>query len=88
MKDPYLSGQSCFFHDVDGERILEEEKRSYKNAGEYNEGFLYCMRHMLKGDENMMGEFLFRTRRNPPYNGVINYLADQEWIYHGRYGSL
>ncbi len=36
------------------------------------------MRHMLKGDENMMGEFLFRTRRNPPYNGVINYLADQD----------
>ena len=56
---------------------------SYKNAGEYNEGFLYCMRHMLKGDENMMGEFLFRLRRNPSYNGVINYLADQDGFTMG-----
>ena len=83
MKDAYLSGTKLFFHDVDGEAVLGGRKLTYKNVGEYNEGFLYCMRHMLKGDENMMGEFLFRIRRNPPYNGVINYMADQDGFTMG-----
>ena len=50
----------------------------FKNAAEYNEGFLYSMRHVLKGDENMTEEFMFRQKRNPLCNGVINYMADQD----------
>ena len=45
---------------------------------EYNEGFLYCMRHLLKSDENMLEDFIYRNRRNPKETGIINYLADQD----------
>ena len=83
MRDAYLSETKLFFHDVDGKAVLGGRIPFYKNAGEYNEGFLYCMRHMLKGDENMLEEFLFRVRRNPPFNGVINYMADQDGFTMG-----
>lgn len=36
------------------------------------------MRHLLKGDENMIDEFMFRNKRNPRQYGVINYMADQD----------
>lgn len=78
IREPLLAGSKLFFHDVNAERIFRGEKPVFKNTAEYNEGFLYCMRHVLKGDENMMDEFIFRSRRNPAYNGIINYLADQD----------
>lgn len=78
MKDALLAGSKLFFHDVDGESILDGEKPLYKGTAEYNEGFLYCMRRLLKGEEGMMEEFMFRNRRNPLCSGVINYLADQD----------
>ncbi len=78
MKDPLLADCKLFFHDVDGHSILHGEAPKFKNAAEYNEGFLYSMRHVLKGDENMTEEFMFRQKRNPLCNGVINYMADQD----------
>lgn len=78
IKDPLLADCKLFFHDVDGYGILHGEAPKFKNAAEYNEGFLYSMRHVLKGDENMMEEFMFRQKRNPLCNGVINYMADQD----------
>ncbi len=78
MKDPLLADCKLFFHDVDGHNILHGEAPKFKNAAEYNEGFLYSMRHVLKGDENMTDEFMFRQKRNPLCNGVINYMADQD----------
>lgn len=78
MKDALLAGSKLFFHDVDGETILNREKPFYKGAAEYNEGFLYCMRRLLKGEEGMMEEFMFRSKRNPLCSGVINYVADQD----------
>lgn len=77
-KDPMLADSKLLFHDVNGWCPLDEKQAFFKNAAEYNQGFLYCMRHILKGDENMMDEFMFRTRNNPPYHGIINYLADQD----------
>ena len=78
MKDPLLSDCKLFFHDVDGYGVLHGEAPKFKNTAEYNEGFLYSMRHVLKGDENMTDEFMFRQKRNPLCNGVINYMADQD----------
>lgn len=78
MKDPLLADCKLFFHDVDGYRILDGEAPVFKSTAEYNEGFLYSMRHVLKGDENMLEEFMFRQKRNPLCNGVINYMADQD----------
>lgn len=78
MKDPLLADCKLFFHDVDGNRVFQGKAPKFKNAAEYNEGFLYSMRHVLKGDENMAEEFMFRQKRNPLCNGVINYMADQD----------
>ena len=78
VKDPLLSDAKLLFSQVDGNALYGDKKPYRRNVAEYNEGFLYCMRHLLKGDENMIGEFIFRNRRNPRENGVINYFADQD----------
>lgn len=78
LKDPLLAETKLFFGFLDGERIYGKEEPAYKNGAEYNEGFYYGMRHMLKGDENTVEEFLFRSKRNPRQYGVINYMADQD----------
>lgn len=78
MKDAFLAGSKLFFHDVDGREVFDGKKPFYKGTAEYNEGFLYCMRRLLKGEEGMIEEFMFRSRRNPLCSGVINYMADQD----------
>lgn len=78
MKDPLLTDCKLLFHDVNSYHILHGQAPKFKNTAEYNEGFLYSMRHILKGDENMIDEFMFRQKRNPLCNGVINYMADQD----------
>ncbi|MGN0400237.1 MAG: alpha-amylase family glycosyl hydrolase [Blautia sp.] len=77
-KDPLLAKTKLMFSNVDENRIYNEQKPAFKNIAEYNEGFLYCMRHLLKSDENMIGEFQYRNRRVPKKSGVITYMADQD----------
>ena len=45
------------------------------HLGEYNEGFLIDMRRVLKGDEDQIGNFVYRFRRNDKKNAVINYVT-------------
>ncbi|WP_302417865.1 glycogen operon protein GlgX [Blautia marasmi] len=78
VRDALLSRTKLFFHDVDGGYLYQGKEPAYKNVAEYNEGFLYCMRHLLKSDENMLEDFIYRNRRNPKETGIINYLADQD----------
>ncbi|QJU17630.1 glycogen operon protein GlgX [Blautia pseudococcoides] len=78
VRDALLSRTKLFFHDVDGGYLYRGKEPAYKNVAEYNEGFLYCMRHLLKSDENMLEDFIYRNRRNPKETGIINYLADQD----------
>ena len=78
LRDPLLADTKLFFSYIDGERVYQGEDPVYRNGAEYNEGFFYCMRHLLKGDENMIDEFMFRNKRNPRQYGVINYMADQD----------
>ena len=78
VKDALLTRTKLFFHDVDGGYLYQGKVPSFKNVAEYNEGFLYCMRHLLKSDENMLEDFIYRNRRNPKETGIINYLADQD----------
>ena len=49
---------------------------SYRNLGEYNDGFLYDMRRILSGEEKQMNDFAYRIHRNPSHSGVINYIVD------------
>lgn len=83
IKEPLLSRTKLMFHDVDGAAVLEGRRPVFKNSAEYNEGFLYCMRRVLKGDEQMLDELMFRSKRNPSCNGVINYMADQDGFTMG-----
>lgn len=47
-----------------------------RNLGEYNDGFKNDVRRFLKGDDNQLNAFAFRSRRNPGYCGIVNYIAD------------
>lgn len=78
VHDSVLARTKLFFHDVDGGFLYRGKVPVFKNTAEYNEGFLYCMRHLLKSDENMMEEFIYRNKRNTRETGIINYLADQD----------
>ena len=78
VRDALLSRTKLFFHDVDGGYLYQGKIPAFKNVAEYIEGFLYCMRHLLKSDENMLEDFIYRNRRNPKETGIINYLADQD----------
>ncbi len=47
-----------------------------KHLAEFNDGFMDNMRCFLKGDESQVPGFFYRTRRNPDYMAVINYIAN------------
>lgn len=49
---------------------------SEKHLGEYNDGFLTDMRRYLKGGEDSLNNAVFRIKRNPKDQGVINYIAN------------
>lgn len=40
-----------------------------------DDSFLFDMRRFLKGDDNMIHNFLYHIRNNRPENGIINYMA-------------
>lgn len=80
VKDKWLSQSKLFFSDINGEQIYQKQIPSFRHIAEYNEGFLYCMRHLLKSDEGMIEEFLYRNKRNYKNSGVINYMADQDGL--------
>ncbi len=46
-----------------------------RNVGWLSEGFLYDMRKLLKGDDNMINQFIFHIRNNRPETGIVNYIA-------------
>lgn len=46
-----------------------------RNVGRLSDGFLYDMRRFLKGDDNMINQFLFHIRENKAENGVVNSIA-------------
>lgn len=49
-----------------------------RNIGWLSEGFLYDMRRLLKGDDNMISQFIFHARNNRPETGTVNYIAKWE----------
>ena len=46
-----------------------------RTIGWLSEGFQYDMRRLLKGDDNMISQFIFHVRNNRPETGIINYIA-------------
>lgn len=69
-KDPLLSDTKIVTVFWNG------EKGSCKHIVNYNSDFRNCARKFLKGDENMLEEFLRLSRNNPENSGCINYIAN------------
>lgn len=46
-----------------------------RRLGWLSEGFLYDMRRLLKGDDNLINQLIFHVRNNRIDAGIINYIA-------------
>ena len=46
-----------------------------RSLGWLNDGFLYDVRKLVKGDDNMVNQLLFHVRNNRPETGIVNYIA-------------
>ncbi len=46
-----------------------------RNQGYLSDGFLYDMRRFIKGDDNMINQFLFHLRENKEEIGIVNSIA-------------
>lgn len=46
-----------------------------RNVGWLSDGFLYNMRRFVKGDDNMINQFIFHLRENKDEIGIVNSIA-------------
>ncbi|MCH5272446.1 MAG: alpha-amylase [Lachnospiraceae bacterium] len=77
LEDAYLSGVKFLVTDYDdGMQKLCEDFEN-RRVAVYNDGFRNVMRRFVKGDENMVGEFLSRLRSDVPEFAQVQYIADQ-----------
>lgn len=75
--EPMLGNTKLFCQDVPCHEIYgKEEIPVYRNLAEYNDGFMYAMRHFLKSDEDALPGALACLRKNPGQCGVINYITN------------
>lgn len=49
-----------------------------RRIGWLSDGFLYDVRKLVKGDDNMINQLLFHVRNNRPETGIVNYIAKWE----------
>lgn len=77
--DPYFAGTKLLTDGVNSCRFPEKKAvPKERHIGEMNDGFLQDMRRILKGDEGMLGQMLWRIRRNPDSYGIINYMTSHD----------
>ena len=77
LKDGILSDTMLLLPSVPTEYLSKEQGR-IRTVAEMNAGFMEDMRRFLKSDEGMVENAMWRTRRNAPDHGVINYMACQD----------
>lgn len=76
-EDGYLADCKLWYYYFPVEALYpNHEKPQYRNLATYNDGFMYDMRHLLKGDEGMLYEAMKHMRLNPGTHGVINYFTN------------
>ena len=46
-----------------------------RSIGWLNDGYLYDVRKLVKGDDNMINQLLFHVRNNRSETGIVNYIA-------------
>ncbi len=67
---------SCYFP---AEELYEkDEYPAYRNLAEYNDGPMIDLRKMLKGDEESIRSFVYRMKRNPKKEAVIQYITSHD----------
>ncbi len=67
---------SCYFP---AEELYEKnESPVYRNLAECNDGPLIDLRKMLKGDEESIRSFVYRMKRNPKKEAVIQYITNHD----------
>lgn len=75
--DHLLADKKIMYHGF-GQETVYDKMNSFKfpHLAEYNDGYLYDMRKLLKGDENMLGSALRHMRYIPEKAGRIHYLTN------------
>ncbi|MDY3765779.1 MAG: Type II secretory pathway, pullulanase PulA and related glycosidase [Lachnospiraceae bacterium] len=66
----------CYF--PADELYAKEECPSYRNLAECNDGPMIDLRRMLKGNDGVMESFLYRMKRNPEKEAVIQYITNHD----------
>lgn len=77
LEDFSLSGVKLLVTEYDGSVQRISGGFADRRVAVYNDGFRNVMRRFVKGDENMVGEFLDRLRSDAPGVARIQYIADQ-----------
>ncbi len=77
LEDPYLAGVKFLVSDYDSNAMTFEEDFRGRRVAVYNDGFRNVMRRFIKGDENMVGEFVGRLCGERKEYAQIQYIADQ-----------
>lgn len=77
LAETKLIGEKDDYYGISTDAGKSDNEPIYKNFGFMNDGFLYDMRKLLKGDANMIDSFMNLCRKNYPDRGVINYIAKQ-----------
>ena len=77
VMEPALKTTKIFTEYFEPTDLLEETRNPQrKHLAEYHDGFLIDARRMLKGDEDVLRAFCEKTRKNPEFHGVVNYMAN------------
>ncbi len=56
----------------------EQERIQHHHLIEYNENFSNIAKHLLRGDENQLQEFVHAIKNNPEYAKTINYITNHD----------
>ena len=75
-EDPYLAGVKFLVTDCPDGRMFSESFEE-RRVGVYNDGFRNVMRRFVKGDENVVGEFVGQFCEERKEFAQIRYIADQ-----------
>ncbi|MEE1197207.1 MAG: alpha-amylase family glycosyl hydrolase [Lachnospiraceae bacterium] len=76
VRHPLFKRTKLFFDRVDDQWIYGKNVPAYRNIAEYNNDFMNCARHLLKGDDSQIGNFVYQSRKNPEKHGAVNYMAN------------
>ena len=77
LEDPYLSGVKFMVTDAGSLGTVGAQTFEERRVAVYNDGFRNVMRRFVKGDENMVGEFVGRLCGEQKEFAQIQYVADQ-----------